>query len=182
MEDATLTEIDADRFAQVAAQKVCAAKIPVTAVCYRQQRPDLIQPWSELIDTLGCWHQMMNDLFDWQKDSSYGNVTFFLSEGKRRRQAGETMTEWVIREGFDWGSSLLHDWMNTLQQQSRDLDCPELTAYLQERQSAYQAKEAEVKTGFRGINALLTALKHNPAPIKTESLFDYDLAWDLELL
>jgi hypothetical protein len=93
MEDAYQTDIDLTRFQEIAAQKVCAAKIPIAAVCYYHQQPELIQPWSNFVDLLGCWHQMTNDLFDWIKDSTHHSQTYFLCEAARQKLPQESLTK-----------------------------------------------------------------------------------------
>jgi hypothetical protein len=44
IQDADSTEIDREQFMRVAAQKTCAVKIPLAAVCHRFGRPDLLAP------------------------------------------------------------------------------------------------------------------------------------------
>jgi hypothetical protein len=97
MEDAHQTDIDLARFQQIAAQKVCAVKIPIAAICYYHQQPELIKPWSIFVDLLGCWHQMSNDLFDWVEDSAHQSKTYFLCEAARQKIPQESLTNWVMR-------------------------------------------------------------------------------------
>ena len=75
MLDAELESIDLETFRQISAQKICAAKIPIAAVCYYYDRQDLLAPWARFVDLFGCWHQMFNDVFDWYKDTSNQTVT-----------------------------------------------------------------------------------------------------------
>ena len=125
MEDAALATIDEVAFTRVAAQKVCAAKIPVAAICYRRHRPDLIAPWTEAVDLLGGWHQFLNDLFDWHKDLARQTTTYFLSEAERRRHADELVVSWVAREGFAWGIDQAQGWMSRLKSQAEALNSPD---------------------------------------------------------
>ena len=154
MMDATLDVIDEAAFGRVAAQKTCAAKIPVAAVCFRNQRPDLIEAWSDLIDLLGAWHQFFNDLFDWPKDSQNRTVTYFLSEAGRRRPAEETLVSWVAREGFDWGLETLAAWLTTLKVQAEAVNSPDLLAYLDLRQTRLLEQADEIKVGLQAVAKL----------------------------
>lgn len=155
MQDAALTGLDESQFRQIAAQKTSAAKIPLAAICYRYQRPDLIAPWSELVDLFGCWHQFLNDLFDWQKDSTRQIPTYFLTEAERRRRESETLTEWVIREGFSWGIETLGLWMVELRQSARHLESTALLDYLEVREKMLLNQQAEVAAGLRNIAKIL---------------------------
>ncbi len=158
MQDAMLTNLNQHQFKQIAAKKVCAAKIPVGAVCYYQHRPDLLEPWSQFIDLLGCWHQMTNDLFDWHKDLTHQTETYFLAEARRCKQPNQSVAEWVIKEGFVWGGQLLHGWMSELHTMALPLQSPPLTAYLQQREAMAAQREREVEQGFENMAQLLSVL------------------------
>lgn len=155
MQDAAMAEVDETQFKQIAAQKICAAKIPLAATCYRHGRPDLIENWSRLVDLLGCWHQFLNDLFDWHKDSAQRAPTYFLSEAERRRDEAETAAGWVIREGFSWGIEKLGHWMVELEGLAGGLDSPGLQAYLATRQAMLLKQQADVAAGFEKLGKIL---------------------------
>jgi hypothetical protein len=155
MQDAGLTELDELQFKQIAAQKICAAKIPLAAACYRHDRPDLIEAWSHLVDLLGCWHQFLNDLFDWHKDSSHQAPTYFLSEAERHRQVAEPVAGWVIREGFSWGIAKLERWMVELKELAADLHSPGLQGYLAIRQEMLLKQQADVAAGLASLGKIL---------------------------
>jgi hypothetical protein len=161
MRDASLPDSDQALFMQFAAQKVCAAKIPVAAVCFRDERPDLIGEWFPVVDLLGCWHQMMNDLFDWRKDMDHCNQTFFLSEARRRKAEDEPVDAWVIREGFAWGCDILHTWMDELKERVQHLPSAGLLAYLEAREALLSEREAKIQAGFQTMARLLTVLPRN---------------------
>jgi hypothetical protein len=157
--DAGSTEIDGELFVQVAAQKTCAVKIPLAAVCYHLERPDLLAPWSQLTDLFGCWHQMLNDLFDWRRDMEHQTPTYFLAEAARRRGPAESVAEWVIREGFGWGMGLLHAWMAEIETLAAGLGSPDLAAYLNARQAMLLERKAKVDAGLQGMRRLVAALQ-----------------------
>ena len=165
MQDATLPSSDRAQFTQIAAQKVCAAKIPVVAVCYRRRRPDCIRAWFQVVDTLGCWHQMLNDLLDWHKDMGHHNQTYFLSEAGRRRATDEPVSTWVVREGFAWGCDILHTWMAELKEMAQHLQSPDLLAYLEARDTLFAERKAQVQAGFQNMARLLAAL---PQGVKSD--------------
>ncbi len=155
MKDATLVEIDATLFEQVAAQKVCAVKIPLAAVCYRYDRPELIESWSRLVDLLGCWHQFLNDLLGWHRDHIRQTHTYFLSEAERRREADEPVVSWVAREGFNWATAKLETWMLSLQDLAVNLPSPELETYLNTRNLMLQQQKEEIAEGLQSLAKLV---------------------------
>jgi hypothetical protein len=159
LQDACAAQIDRDHFLRVTAQKTCAVKIPVEAVCYRYERPDRIAPWAAFIDLFGCWHQMDNDLFDWRRDLELQTRTYFLSEAERRKEPGESVADWVIREGFAWGVEVLASWMAQLQEMGEELDTPGLSAYLKAREAMSSARQETVTAGLHAAAQLLAVLR-----------------------
>ncbi|MBC8235280.1 hypothetical protein H8E77_37520 [bacterium] len=158
MKDANLLDINRAQFVQVTAQKTCAVKIPLAAVCYKYGLVDLITPWAEFVVLFGCCHQMWNDLFDWLRDLKRGTNTYFLSEAKRRKHPDEPVAEWVIREGFDWGMETLRTWMNELKALSRNLNSPDMLAYLDKRETMLLQKAEEFTVGLQNVAKLLELL------------------------
>jgi hypothetical protein len=157
--DASLADIDGEQFVRAAAHKTCAARIPLAAVCYRLGRPDLIAPWSQFVDLFGCWHQMLNDLFDWRRDMEHRTQTYFLSEAARRRDPAEPVAEWVMREGFDWGMGALQGWMAELQALAAGLGSPPLAAYLATRQAMLLERREKVAAGLQAMSDLAAVLQ-----------------------
>lgn len=157
--DALLEEIDATAFANIAAQKVCAVKIPAGAVCHYYDRPDLLPRWNALADTLGCWHQMLNDLFDWRKDLAHGSSTYFLSEGRRRARPRETTAEWVIREGFQWGVDALEARMAQLEAMAVELRSAGLSRYLRARKALLAERVTEMAEPVKAMQQLVSAMQ-----------------------
>jgi hypothetical protein len=156
MQDASLTDINEAQFEQIAAQKICAAKIPLAAICYRYNRPDLIEPWSQLVDLLGCWHQFLNDLLGWHRDHTRQICTYFLSEAERRRHVDEPVAGWVTREGFAWAIDKLEAWMSALQGLA-EIGSQDLTDYLETRQTMLLKQQEEVAEGLQTL-AKVTAV------------------------
>ena len=153
-QDAAFTDIDLAQFRQVSGQKVSAGKIPLAAVCHRYQRVDLLAKWSRFFDQLGSWFQFSNDVFDWNKDLKYQTQTYFLAEARRRQRAGESIAQWVIREGFAWAYTQLEAWMQELRQLSIELDSPDVTAFLDRRAALLSQQARDVAAGFAQVERL----------------------------
>jgi hypothetical protein len=166
--DARAETIDCDHFVRVTARKTCAVKIPIAAVCYRCGRPDLIPPWGQFVDLFGCWHQMDNDLFDWRKDLERQTRTYFLSEAERRKEAGESVMDWVIREGFGWGFETLATWMAQLQAMGAGLGSPDVLAYLKVREAMASERQSTVVAGLQPLGQLLALLRQAAASSSNE--------------
>lgn len=159
MIDAGLPTLNESQFKQIAAQKVCAAKIPVAAVCYAHNRPDCIEPWSRCVDILGGWHQMLNDLFDWHKDLTRQTSTYFLSEAERRRKPDESVLDWVAGEGFVWAIEKLQAWLSALKTLADELPSPHWLDYLDTREAMLNQQKDDVAKGLESL-AKIAAIKH----------------------
>lgn len=161
--DARLSDIDLDHFRQIASQKVCAGKIPLAAVGYACDRADVLARWLDFHDTLGAWHQLWNDVFDWNKDLKYGTRTYFLSEAERRKRPTESAAAWIVRQGFEWGIATLHEWLIQLKQAATPLNSPDVMAYLDWRAANLRQQHAAVADGLRHLEKLAAAM---PASVK----------------
>jgi hypothetical protein len=143
LRDALLADVDAAAFWQVAAQKVSAVKIPLAAAAFFYNQPERLPPWLRFVERLGGWHQMWNDVFDWHKDLKYGVRTYFLAEAVRRKRAAETVSAWAVREGVAWGLATLNEWLADLRDLARPLQSAPVLAYLAERESLLQKRQAQ---------------------------------------
>ena len=159
LRDAQAGEIDREHFKEVTARKTEAVKIPIAAVCYRYERPDLVAAWAELVDLFGCWHQMSNDLFDWRKDDELGTPTYFLSEARRRVEPGEPLIGWVAREGFGWAVRMLDGWMGELKEKARALNSLDMDRYLATRDAMLREKQHELAPGLQSAERLFDVLR-----------------------
>ena len=132
--DAHLATLDMDDFVRLAAAKTGAAKIPVAAICYRRKWAKRIPTWSNLCDLLSRYIQMADDVLDWPSDClRRQGRTFFLSEADRRRNPGESIAEWVAREGLSWGLDWCLRWLDQTQNVAAAIACPPLERTLRER-------------------------------------------------
>jgi hypothetical protein len=157
VEDAFLEVIDAETFAGVSGRKFSASTIPVAAVLHRLGMADALPGWRELVDRLGGFYQMVNDLLDWHHDARAGIRTFFLSEATRRRREGEPLAAWVVREGFSWAVAGLDASMVDLEQRAAAVTAPDLGAFLIDRSALLRVQLAEAENALRGVERLVAA-------------------------
>ena len=105
--DSLLDDVDEETFASLSSTKFTATKIPIAAVeCRYQNLGGSLQRWFQFVDALGNFTQFNNDFFDWNHDSLFGITTYISSESKRRAPR-DSLAEWFLREGFDWGAAEL---------------------------------------------------------------------------
>jgi hypothetical protein len=161
MLDHSMLEFDARQFETIAAQKMCFAKIPLAAVCYKYSRTETLPAWSHFLERYGRWSQMLNDTFDWLKDLQNEAGTFFLSEARRRKYPGESVTEWVIREGFEWAMDTLQAWMSELRTLANGLENPAIMEHLDGRAASLGEKRKNSSEGLRNLAKLRDALNRN---------------------
>jgi hypothetical protein len=161
MLDGSMPRFDLTQFEEIAGQKTCAAKIPLAAICYKYNRIDLLPVWSRFLERYGWWSQMLNDTFDWLKDSKNNTGTFFLSEAQRRKYPDESVVEWVIREGFEWSMELLETWMSDLRALANDLENPAVVEHLNIRETAFTRRREDYSKGVWSLDRLRAALESN---------------------
>lgn len=156
IEDAALTEIDRNQFEAVSARKVLAGRIPMASVAQRLLGGPVPADWEQIFSLLSRFHQMRNDLFDWQRDDVRGASTYFLNQARQRLQPQELVSGWLAREGFDWGSGLLIEWLEEALEIADRMHAPDLTAYLARRRRDLAAAIETVKPGLAILAALAT--------------------------
>ena len=160
--DASLRSVSWTDFERVASRKYSAAGIPVAAACYHQGHPDLIEPWLQFSNDFARWSQMLDDTLDWDSDRRDRRATYFLSEGERRKRAGESLDQWVAREGCAWAFHLLEQWMCNLRLRAGELGSSGLQAYLGQREAALRQQKSVMLKGFATISQLAAILEHVP--------------------
>jgi hypothetical protein len=141
---------------------VCAAKISVAAVLFRNDRTDLLPGWGDWIDLFGCWHLFQEDVFDWQQDLNLGTATYFLCEARRRKRQGELEISWIAREGLEWAFGTLASWMARLR--GMDFVPPEVPAYLDLREDRLYAQRDKISAALEMIRKL-----SDPTPTERSS-------------
>lgn len=168
MRDHALRAVDRDTFERVSARKTGAAKIPIAAVAHSMDRTDLLPDWYRLVDTFGCWHQMLNDVLGWRRDLRNGAATYFLTEASRRTTARETVETWFVREGFGWAVGELDRWMNDLRDLASRLVSPDIDRYLDMRRILFGEQASTVRRGFQALEDLaeLVGGQGQPGPAR----------------
>ncbi len=109
-EDLAARITDREHFERVAAGKLGATRIPVAAACQLAGRDDAVGQWLELCDAISRLYQFADDLTDWQSDFAAGRNSWLLSEAEARRDAGETLSAWMLQSGYDWAFQRLDEW------------------------------------------------------------------------
>lgn len=159
MRDFLAREIDRVEFETISAKKTGAVRIPLAAVAMSEAHPEHLEPWYQLVDLLGCWHQMINDLFSWPRDLSSGAVTYLVSEGRRRAGEGALST-WFVDEGFSWASQQVEHYAAQVETCASGLGSSDLIAYLKQRRGLFDKKAAVVAKGLSAIGELGHAIEH----------------------
>lgn len=157
--DAGLADVPRALFLTVSSRKVAGAKVPIAAICHKYERADLLAPWFELVDRLGRWHQMLNDMLDWTRDLDHKRPSYFLSEGARRKQPSESIAEWVIRDGLGWGTRQLDDWADELSSGASELGSPDLVRYLEGRRRAADDHWQQLASSLAPLERLASAMR-----------------------
>ena len=130
--EASLEEITADHFIRFSARKPAAAVIPMAAVCVRYDRLDLLAPWESVFTSFARWHQMRDDVVDWNIDVEAGHPTWLSTEAARRRKSGESVAAWMGREGFRWARTVMDHRINETLDAASGLKSQALTSYLEQ--------------------------------------------------
>jgi hypothetical protein len=155
----SITHFTGDDFAQISAAKLTAAQIPIAATAYRANRPDVIPRWLNFCDCLAFSFQMMDDVFDWRRDLESHQGSYFLSEARRRKQKGESVEGWIVREGISWGLEELNRHWRKLYETSRQLESPELSRFLMQRGKQLERDRSELTTGLRELDRVARILE-----------------------
>ncbi len=160
--DASLRSVGWSEFERVASRKFSAAGIPVAAACHYYGQPKPIASWLEVVDELGRWSQMVDDLLDWHFDRRDQRATYFLCEGERRKRQGESLESWIAREGCAWAFELLEQWMRAMQSKAAELGSQGMQVYLYQKEAWLQSQKTVMLAGFAAISGLADILEGAP--------------------
>ncbi len=163
--DVQLKDITEDDFHTIAAQKTSAVKIPMAAVSHKYHGEDAYKEWCDFINLYGSYHQMYNDLFDWQKDLKNGSNTYLISEAVRRKKSDESETSWMIKSGLSWAAEKLNFWMKELKIRAASLNCRELEEYLLMREMFLKDKITHLENDLKKTAQLFEMLQKFGAKI-----------------
>ncbi|MBV9267110.1 MAG: hypothetical protein JO061_13150 [Acidobacteriaceae bacterium] len=148
IEDLSLKDVGFGEFMRLAAQKSCAAIIPIAAVICRYNRHEEFDKWSEMWTAFSTWNQMRDDVMDWHRDLSNGTATYLLSEAAKRKTPEEDIPHWMLREGFDWSVEVLDQLATKATELASRIKVPEM-------QSDLSARYARVASELRFVSATL---------------------------
>ncbi len=155
--DARLTDLDRATFERVSGRKVCSAQIPLAAVARHHGHAAVPAPWGSFLRAYCPWHQLHDDLLDWQQDAERGTVTWFLCEGARRRAPGESVTGWVLREGFELGLGWLEEGLAALRPLAAVTGSAGLVRYLDGRGRLLSLLAGELRPTLAALRLLAAA-------------------------
>jgi hypothetical protein len=159
MRDAGMAEISAVDFTHVATAKSAGVKIPIAAVLLQCGREDLLQPWCEFYDGLAAWNRMVDDVFDSLEDAHNGRVTYLLSEAKRRKRSKESVTAWLIREGFAWGCEQAESHSERLSRLAEALGSSDVRKYIEHRRNRIASRWEHMRPGLAELAQLAAVLE-----------------------
>jgi len=155
--EASLAAVSAEDFLRFSARKQAAAAIPMAAVCARHGRPEMLEPWENVLTSFARWHQMRDDVMDWKSDLEAGQPTWLLTEAERRRDAGEPVAAWMGRAGFRWARGVMDGWIAETLEAASGLQSPALMAYLQQRNELFSrqiGRMISTADAFAGLLAM----------------------------
>jgi hypothetical protein len=155
LREARLTRLSLEDFNGISARKTVGVKIPLAAVCCRYDRLDLLSSWCAFYDAFAAWQQMVDDTLDCMRDLRHGTPSYFLSEGERQKNRGESIAGWVVRRGFAWGMDRASAMMSDLRADVAVLGSPALARFLEYRDAEVRTLAAELR---RQLQALATAV------------------------
>jgi hypothetical protein len=151
--DSFLKDVGTETFASLSSRKFTGTKIPMSAVhCRYPALKRSFEQWLLFVDCLSNFAQFNNDFFDWRHDSIYGIVTYISSEW-RRQAPGASITEWFLREGFDWGVGELKLRFENVRLRGEELGNEAVVAWLIARR---RALDDDIGRVLAGLNVLKT--------------------------
>jgi hypothetical protein len=151
--DSLLDDIDYDTFLALSSKKFTATKIPIAAIRFRYEGLE-IQEWLRFVDLLGIFAQFSNDFFDWNHDSIYGIKTYVSSEAKRRAPS-ESLAKWFLKEGFEWGVSMLQLMFSDIINEAERLSNKAIIDWLIMRRHVLDTDITEARSGLQLVKAFI---------------------------
>jgi hypothetical protein len=153
--DAALSSVTEKDFDNTSSRKVAGAKIALAAVCHHYGRVDVLPAWAEMVDGLGRWHQMLNDMVGWIGDLEHDQRTYFLSHARNNANTlAMSVPEWILRYGIDWGADRLEASMAAVTSTASRLESPPLVSYLDQRQRQSGEQWTRLKVSLASLAGL----------------------------
>jgi hypothetical protein len=158
--DAAQSDFDERAFRSIAARKLAAVSIPVTAVCLRHGRDDLVSDWERLCALIGRHEQLFDDMLDWHRDGESGRPSWFRSEARRRSPSNPT--QWLVEHGLHWAQSQLGRLRDDIRVMARSLECTAIEPWLDDRQALIAELVTALEPGMAALAMIGNAM--DPAP------------------
>jgi hypothetical protein len=152
-------QMDFRGFQEIAVNKLAAGKIPLTAVHYELKQRTNLGGWLAFFDRLAEWWQFADDLMDWHRDYSRGACTYLLCEATRRKQAAESVHDWIVREGFQWGIDTLTQWMRDLESGVVELKSEAAFDLIHDRAGMLDEIAGSMLPGMQALQQLAQAMR-----------------------
>jgi hypothetical protein len=168
--ETTLEAVDERAFDEICARKMDAVHIPLAAVCHLHGRLDLLPRWSQFCRRLGAFEQFQDDVFDWHRDASSGQRSFFLSEAERRRRPNESRSQWVVRQGFGWGVDRALARIGALRRAARALGSVEAGRHVERRAAHLARRRAALTPALRALAKVAAALDQTSPSIDSRGV------------
>lgn len=150
--DARLSTVSEQDFRHTSSRKVAGVKVPLAAVAHHRGHIDALAAWSEMVDRLGRWHQMRNDIAGWIGDLAAGRASYFLSRAQSQAETLQiSVPDWVLRYGIDWGAEQLDQSMADLLVAASALDSAPLVTYLERRRQSSAQEWARLKVSLASV-------------------------------
>lgn len=150
--DAMISKVDEDWFLRVSSRKTSVSKIPVAAAALRLGKESDIALWYQLIDKLGRLQQFSNDFFGCHHDLEHQIETLVLSTYYRERSGSQTLSEWLVEEGFSWGVDMLRHQLADLTPDAARLKSRAALAWLRARALSL---EIDIQRALRRLHLAL---------------------------
>jgi len=163
MADATIehtrrASLSTEDFIRLSAARSGGVKIPIAALCEFYRRPDLFGTWCRFFDAFAVWSQLMDDMIDWPGDSARGVATYFLSEAHRRRRGDESVANWILQRGLEWGHELCMSQARDLLLRAEEMMCDRLAQYVDYRQEQARQLWLQLRPQLPALANLAVAL------------------------
>lgn len=157
-EDVAADVTNREQFKQVAAGKLGAVRIPVTAACLLADRNDAVDAWLTLCDAVSRLYQFADDITDWQADLAAGRNSWLLSEADSQRACNESISAWMLRSGYTWSFARLDEWTAEAVAAANTVESAEAREHVTSFRDAMHRKLRELEPALAKLADLASAL------------------------
>jgi hypothetical protein len=129
----------------------------VAAACYLDGRASLLEPSLALCDAIARLYQFADDVTDWQPDLAAGRSSWLLSVAEARKSGKETVSEWMLREGYVWSSARLDELTATAIEAANAIESVPAREHIANFSRGFTRKLEELRPALDGLRALADA-------------------------